>query len=135
MKRVPVSASALFAPKQQRNWDWRAATNFITGGAGGGLLFAAAWATFGVVDVRVPIGIALVLVASGLLSVWFEIGRPWRALKVFRHLSSSWMAREATVAAMLFITGALALCEQSTRADLARRLRRRRLSSTVRRAC
>jgi hypothetical protein len=26
------------APKQQRNWDWRAAANFICGGAGGGLL-------------------------------------------------------------------------------------------------
>jgi phenylacetyl-CoA:acceptor oxidoreductase 26-kDa subunit len=41
--------------------------------------------------------------------VWFEIGRPWRALKVFRHLSSSWMAREATVAPLLFVAGALAL--------------------------
>jgi phenylacetyl-CoA:acceptor oxidoreductase subunit 2 len=109
MKRAPVNASELFAPKQQRNWDWRAATNFITGGAGGGLLLIAAWASLGVGDVRVPIFLALVLIATGLLSVWFEIGRPWRALKVFRHLSSSWMAREATVAAVLFITGVLAL--------------------------
>ena len=109
MKRPNVSASELFAPKLQRNWDWRAATNFITGGAGGGLLLVAAWASLGASDVRIPIFLALVLVGTGLLSVWFEIGRPWRALKVFRHLSSSWMAREATVAAVLFITGVLAL--------------------------
>jgi phenylacetyl-CoA:acceptor oxidoreductase 26-kDa subunit len=109
MKRPNVNASELFAPKQQRNWDWRAATNFITGGAGGGLLFVSAWASLGAGDVRVPIFLALVLVATGLISVWFEIGRPWRALKVFRHLSSSWMAREATVAPLLFIAGALAL--------------------------
>ena len=29
-------------PPGNRNWDWRAATNFITGGAGGGLLVVAA---------------------------------------------------------------------------------------------
>lgn len=109
MNRPNVSAAELFAPKLQRNWDWRAATNFITGGAGGGLLFVTAWASLGAGDVRAPVFVALALVATGLLSVWFEIGRPWRALKVFRHLSSSWMAREATVAAVLFITGALAL--------------------------
>jgi phenylacetyl-CoA:acceptor oxidoreductase subunit 2 len=42
MKPFNPRAVELAAPKQQRNWDWRAAANFICGGAGGGLLLVAA---------------------------------------------------------------------------------------------
>jgi phenylacetyl-CoA:acceptor oxidoreductase subunit 2 len=37
--------------------------------------------------------------------VWFEIGRPWRALNVFRHARSSWMTREAIVSLPLIGAG------------------------------
>lgn len=91
--------------RAQRNWDWRAAGNFIGGGIGSGLIF---WSTL-----FSPLGfdslwlmlLGLVLVGAGLFCVWLEIGRPWRALNVFKHMSSSWMSREALVAPLLFGAG------------------------------
>jgi len=97
------------APKQQRYWDWRAAANFIAGGSGGGLLVCAAAASFAANDVRVLILAGMVLIAAGLTCVWFEIGRPWRALNVYRHFGSSWMSREAAIAPFVFASGALAI--------------------------
>jgi phenylacetyl-CoA:acceptor oxidoreductase 26-kDa subunit len=90
-------------PRLQPNWDWRAACNFMAGGAGSGLIV---WSAFG--GVRAA-GMALgaVAVMAGLLAVWHEIGRPWRALNVLRHPRRSWMTREAMVAPLL-IASALA---------------------------
>lgn len=96
-------------PRQQANWDWRAACNFIAGGTGGSLLLWVALDALHGGDVRPLIGAGLALIGFGLACVWFEIGRPWRALNTFRHFSSSWMAREASVAALLFVSGFLAL--------------------------
>jgi phenylacetyl-CoA:acceptor oxidoreductase subunit 2 len=59
--------------------------------------------------IRAAILLGLVLIGGGLTCVWFEIGRPWRALNVYRHFGSSWMTREAFVALVLFPVGALAL--------------------------
>ena len=113
------------SPWHQAAWDWRAAGNFIGGGAGGGLIaFAAAEATFGS---PVPIRFACgsVLIGLGLLCVWFEIGRPLRALNVYLNPRRSWMSREAILAALLLpcsvaaffgvpgaapVAGPLALC-------------------------
>lgn len=109
MKNPAKRIADLVSPRQQRNWDWRAATNFIAGGAGGGLLL---WASIPVSEpdaTRTAILLALVLIASGLTCVWFEIGRPWRALNVYRHFAMSWMTREAVVALLLFAAGGLAL--------------------------
>ena len=97
------------APRLQQHWDWRAAGNFICGGSGGGLVLFAGLAGLTGAEVRPQLAAGLVLVALGLLCVWFEIGRPWRALNVFRHIRSSWMTREASVALALFGAGALAL--------------------------
>lgn len=84
-------------PCPQRNWDWRAACNFMAGGAGSGLVV---WSA---VDGTRPLGMALgaLAVASGLLAVWAEIGRPWRAMNVLLHARRSWMTREALVAPLL----------------------------------
>lgn len=117
MKQPTISAAAgksarfadRVAPKQQSNWDWRAAANFICGGAGGGLLFFAGVAALSAPLSAVALIVGMVLVATGLTCVWFEIGRPWRALNVFRHLATSWMTREASVAPLLFLLGALAV--------------------------
>lgn len=49
--------------------------------------------------------VGLALVAAGLFCVWLEIGRPWRALNVLKHVSTSWMSREAWVAPLLFLCG------------------------------
>lgn len=96
-------------PKAQKNWDWRAAANFIAGGAGGSLVFFTAWATLGGAGFIAPLLLGLALVGCGLLCVWFEIGRPWRALNVFLHPSTSWMTREAVVGTLLFVSGFLTL--------------------------
>lgn len=89
----------------QRNWDWRAAGNFIGGGMGSGLVIGSVLLS--------PLGYPLIpllltglaLVAAGLFCVWLEIGRPWRALNVLKHVSTSWMSREAWVAPLLFLCG------------------------------
>ncbi len=100
-------------PRQQTDWDIRGALNFIFGGAGGGLLVAAACAEPLGVDLRAPIALGLALVGAGLFSVWLKIGRPWRALWVFRRPSTSWMTREALLAPPIFLSGALAFFWQS----------------------
>ena len=88
-------------PRHQLNWDWRAAGNFIGGGSGSGLVILAALAA-GTGAPYWPLGFAgAILVGVGLLCVWMEIGRPWRALHVFFHPQSSWMTREAFVSALL----------------------------------
>lgn len=89
----------------QRNWDWRAAGNFIGGGVGSGLVI---WSVL-MSPLGYPLSPLLLaglgLVAAGLFCVWLEIGRPWRALNVLKHVSTSWMSREAWVAPLLFLCG------------------------------
>jgi phenylacetyl-CoA:acceptor oxidoreductase subunit 2 len=89
------------APWQQRAWDWRAAANFIAGGAGAGLIVFAACSRALGGSAAAPFACGAVLVAVGLLCVWLEIGRPMRALHVFFNPRSSWMSREAFVATLL----------------------------------
>lgn len=100
------------APARQRLWDWRATSNFI-GGSGGGVLVCVALARgFGVPSGETEtagLALGLLVIALGLLSVWLEIGRPWRALNVLRQPRRSWMSREAWVAMALFVAGAFAL--------------------------
>jgi phenylacetyl-CoA:acceptor oxidoreductase subunit 2 len=96
-------------PRQQSNWDARAAANFICGGGGGGLLFATALASGRGEDLRPLVVGALALVGIGLLAVWFEIGRPRRALNVYLNAATSWMTREAMMAPLLFASGAAAV--------------------------
>ena len=96
-------------PRRQTSWDARAATNFVCGGAGGGLTAAVALASLPGDDLRPLVVLALALVATGLTAVWFEIGRPLRALNVFRNAATSWMTREAMIAPLLFVTGAAAV--------------------------
>jgi phenylacetyl-CoA:acceptor oxidoreductase subunit 2 len=93
------------APRQQTNWDWRAAGNFICGGMGSGLIvFTALSGVEG--GERTALMLAgLALIGMGLLCVWLEIGRPLRALHVFFNPRTSWMTREAFVAATLFPVG------------------------------
>ena len=100
-------------PWLQTSWDWRAAGNFICGGAGTGLLMARALfgeptqASLWRPDWIVFIGLALV--GLGLLCVWLEIGRPLRAINVFFNPQTSWMSREAFVGLLLFPAGLAAM--------------------------
>jgi len=91
-------------PWQQTAWDLRAAANFVCGGAGAGLIVFAALAQAAGVPATLPFACGAALVAAGLVAVWFEIGRPLRALNVFRHPRRSWMSREAIAAALLLPT-------------------------------
>jgi phenylacetyl-CoA:acceptor oxidoreductase 26-kDa subunit len=91
------------APWHQTSWDWRAAGNFIGGGAGSGLIAFTVLAPAGA-GARTGLLIAgLALVGLGLLCVALELGRPLRSLNVVRNPATSWMSREAMCA------GALAL--------------------------
>ncbi len=96
-------------PWVQQHWDFRAAMNFIGGGAGCGLLIASALAGGPRTLQQACLLLGLALVGIGLLHVWAEIGRPWRALNVFINPGQSWMSREAWVAPWLMASGAAAL--------------------------
>ncbi len=93
----------------QRFWDTRAACKCIGGGTGAGLrVFAAVGATVGV-PYFVPGLVGLAFVGLGLVMVWFEIGKPWRAMNVFFRPQTSWMSRESLAAVLLFLIGVVAL--------------------------
>lgn len=104
---APLRANGI-DPAHQQHWDWKAAGNFMCGGSGSGLFIfvgLAAWQS----TLVWPGLAALMLVAAGLLLVLLKIGRPWRALNVFRQPQRSWMAREAWIAAVFFPAAALGL--------------------------
>lgn len=103
-------------PSRQTSWDWRAACNFIGGGAGGGLVAACALAGVEGAPLTILVAAGGALVAAGLSCVWLEIGRPWRALHVFFNPRSSWMSREAIAATLLL---PLAACVAAGAAALA----------------
>jgi phenylacetyl-CoA:acceptor oxidoreductase subunit 1 len=93
------------APWHQQHWDWKAAGNFICGGAGTGLFVSDA-----ILGTSFWVGwAALGLVALGLFLILLKIGRPLRFIFVLRQPQRSWMAREAWVAAFLFPLGAVAI--------------------------
>ncbi|TAN49461.1 MAG: phenylacetyl-CoA:acceptor oxidoreductase [Rhodospirillales bacterium] len=100
------------SPWLQTNWDMRAAGNFIGGGTGTGLLVAALFQ--GMDQPRLFAFMGLLFVGLGLLSVWLEIGRPWRAVNLFFHPQTSWMTREGLVALPLFALGGLAVLFDSS---------------------
>lgn len=92
------------APFHQTNWDWRAAGNFIGGGNGAGLMLAAALAAAAGLPFWAGGAVGIAFVSIGLLCVWLEIGRPWRAIHVFFHPQTSWMTRESIVGVPLLAT-------------------------------
>ena len=96
-----------FGPKpwHQTNWDFRAALNFILGGAGAGLLVVAAFSGLAGDALRIEILLGMALIGAGLISVWFEIGRPLRALNVGFNPFTSWMTRESFAAGAVFALG------------------------------
>ncbi len=96
-------------PWQQQSWDARAAGNFIGGGAGCGLLLFATLAGAQGSLRQALLVVALLLISAGLLCVWAEIGRPWRAINVLFHPQTSWMSREAVLAPLLLGCGAASL--------------------------
>jgi len=101
------------APRLQRNWDSRAACNFIGGGSGTGLLAAAALASLSGWPYYPAGALAIALIGFGLSMVWLEIGRPFRALNVFFHPQTSWMTREAFLALpVLALAGLAVLLDQ-----------------------
>ena len=100
-------------PWHQPHWNWKAAGNFLCGGAGTGL-FAVAAVPPAVAGLdgeafAVPALIALALVAFGLFLLIFKIGRPLRSIYVLRQPQRSWMSREAWVAAVFFPLALLAV--------------------------
>jgi phenylacetyl-CoA:acceptor oxidoreductase subunit 2 len=92
-------------PWQQRSWDWRAAGNFIGGGAGTGLIVFAALSEAGGSALAALMLAGLALVGLGLICVSLELGRPLRSLNVFRNPRTSWMGREAWTSTLLFLAG------------------------------
>jgi len=92
-------------PWQQTQWDWRAAGNFICGGAGSGLIVLTALTGVRGALAAVMLIAGLALIGFGLAFVWAELGRPLRALHVFFNPRTSWMTREAIAATALFPVG------------------------------
>jgi phenylacetyl-CoA:acceptor oxidoreductase subunit 2 len=97
------------ASRLQTFWDIRAACNFIGGGTGCSLLvWAAIGLNFGLPYFPAAL-IGLMFVGAGLLMVWLEIGKPWRAFNVFFRPQTSWMTREGILSLPLFATGVIAV--------------------------
>ena len=96
-----------FGPKpwHQSNWDFRAALNFMFGGAGAGLLVIVAFSGLAGDALRAEIVLGMALIWAGLISVWFEIGRPLRAINVGFNPFTSWMTRESFAAGAVFALG------------------------------
>jgi phenylacetyl-CoA:acceptor oxidoreductase subunit 2 len=92
-------------PWHQTNWDFRAAFNFIFGGAGAGLLVILALSGLGGNALRAELLLGMALIGAGLISVWFEIGRPLRAMNVGFNPHTSWMTRESFAAGAVFALG------------------------------
>ena len=97
------------AHRLQKFWDTRAACNFIGGGSGSSLLFWAALGLFAGLPYANAALIGLLLIAFGLLMVWLETGKPWRAFNLFFRPQTSWMTREGIVALPLFAVGTLSV--------------------------
>lgn len=92
-------------PWHQTNWDFRAAFNFMFGSAGAGLMIAAALSGASGNALRAELLLGMALIGAGLISVWFEIGRPLRALNVGFNPFTSWMTRESFAAGLVFALG------------------------------
>lgn len=92
---------ARFGTAHQTSWDWRAAGNFICGGAGASLLALTVLVGYPAQADGWLLLASLLLIGGGLTFVWTEIGRPWRAFNVLFHPQTSWMTREAWVAALI----------------------------------
>jgi phenylacetyl-CoA:acceptor oxidoreductase subunit 2 len=92
-------------PWHQTNWDIRAALNFILGGTGAGLLLIVAVSGVTGGTLRAEIVLGMGLIGAGLISVWFEIGRPLRAIHVGFNPFTSWMTRESFAAGAVFVLG------------------------------
>ncbi len=108
MVAEPAGLAAV-SPKLQTNWDWRAAANFVLGGAGTGLMVATVIAGLFAPVLWQAVLVSLMLVGVGLFCVWLEIGRPWRFLNVYLKPGSSWMSREAIAALPFFGFGGIFL--------------------------
>jgi phenylacetyl-CoA:acceptor oxidoreductase subunit 2 len=100
--------SADGTPRLQTHWDWHVAVNFLTGGAGSGLLLVAALGALAGAPLALACTLGLLLVAGGLGQVTLHLGRPLRSLNVIRNPRTSWMTREAFVAGPLLLLAALA---------------------------
>jgi phenylacetyl-CoA:acceptor oxidoreductase subunit 2 len=92
-------------PWHQTNWDIRAALNFILGGTGAGLLLIVAISGVTGGTLRAEMVLGMGLIGAGLISVWFEIGRPLRAIHVGFNPFTSWMTRESFAAGAVFVLG------------------------------
>ncbi|HEY5292709.1 MAG TPA: hypothetical protein VIJ43_10395 [Burkholderiales bacterium] len=92
-------------PWHQSNWDFRAALNFMFGGAGAGLLVIVAFSGLVGDALRAEMLLGMALIGVGLTSVWFEIGRPLRAIHVGFNPFTSWMTRESFAAGAVFALG------------------------------
>jgi len=93
--------------KLQVFWDWRAAMNWICGGAGSGLAIAAWLATVGgiVPEDRLPAVyfFAGALIAMGLFFVFLKLGRRLRFWRAVMRPQTSWMTREIYVVAAFYL--------------------------------
>jgi DMSO reductase anchor subunit len=99
-----------FIPQEKQTvWKRKAALNFILGGGGAGFYLSHTLTSmlikedFGVRLIVQPEWLSILLVSAGLVSVALEAGRPWRARYVLSRLSSSWMSREALLAAVFML--------------------------------
>ena len=74
---------------------------------GVGAAFGAAFAASDGPSFAVALALALALVSAGLVSSAFHLGRPERALRAFTQWRTSWLSREACLAAATYLPALL----------------------------
>ena len=96
-ERLSDPANPLVGPLQTL-WDWRAAMNWMFGGAGSGLAVVAWLAAQAGIVPAARLGalyaIAAALMAIGLFFVFLKIGRKLRFWRAVSRPQTSWMTRE-----------------------------------------
>ena len=105
------AVAAPLAGKQQTYWDYKGAINFVCGGLASGFAVMAFLleANRPKTSLSILFLVAAVIMAVGLGSLLFKIGRPTRALLAALQPGTSWMSRELWVAATFFPLVALGL--------------------------
>ncbi len=91
--------------RTQREWNWLIMIAFFLGGISGGLFLLSTYLEFSLGRTA-----ALVVVTFGTCTaLYFDLGRPERALRLFSQVGSSWISRGTLLITLFIVFGVLSV--------------------------